>query len=348
MALIDELIHGLRNSRAISIEGLLDVTSILVTSRSNYRIGLGRLAVTDVFEELVFNPDGSKLMLDELKIAASQITHPGNLPEKIPVKVGGQHAVVRINEDGTMTPFGVVGSQYTVVQNESIVLDALAVVDSSENIAQLAYAGNGLGGRVFFVGVHFPPFSVSIAAHEEVFNRSMLIYSGHDGNWAHHCSFRFEEPGSGSVLDFVSIKSKHFSNVNERTSVAAANYRKMKALSDALLSDVQLMAQVQLPPKSPVTVELIGECAKASLTQNKLTDKNIEDLSLRIMDCYLSERHSGKRGFNGWALYTAFAEVDDENRARVEKDEGGLIMMRSKNFGSIRKKLRQSIISAHL
>ena len=320
MALIDELIHGLRNSRAISIEGLLDVRSILVTSRSNYRIGLGRLAVTDVFEELVFNPDGSKLMLDELKIAASQITHPGNLPEKIPVKVGGQHAVVRINEDGTMTPFGVVGSQYTVVQNESIVLDALAVVDSSENIAQLAYAGNGLGGRVFFVGVHFPPFSVSIAAHEEVFNRSMLIYSGH----------------------------KHFSNVNERTSVAAANYRKMKALSDALLSDVQLMAQVQLPPKSPVTVELIGECAKASLTQNKLTDKNIEDLSLRIKDCYLSERHSGKRGFNGWALYTAFAEVDDENRARVEKDEGGLIMMRSKNFGSIRKKLRQSIISAHL
>jgi hypothetical protein len=333
--------------RASNVEGLTDVREILEASHSNYRVGLGRLALTDAFGGIVTDGADEKIMADILKPRVEPFPLPGELPEKLPAQPGGVHASVRINPDGEMMMFGVVGSQYTVVQNESIVRDAQEIATASEGEGRLVFAGNYRGGRVFFAGVGFEPVSVDVGSYKETFRRALLVYLGHDGTLAHHYGYLFEDIHTGHVWHWFFEKKKHFSQVQDRVSVSTGKVRTLNYMSDVLIREVQEMATIQLPPNSEVLASLVDVCARSVTTQNKANAKQLEEFKAKIMSAYLNSQNSGRRGCNGWGLYTAFIEVDDVVRHRIEGNESGLKLMQKRQYVDSRNKVRHAIMASY-
>jgi hypothetical protein len=342
-----ELLQWLGARQAVNVEGLTEVEDILKKSHSNYQVGLARLALTDVHKNVLLNQRGEKLMADTLKNSQYD-TEPGVLPETLPALPGGKHATVRIDPDGELEFFAVVGSQYTVVQNETLVLDALEIARLSENEGYISYAGNFRRGRVFFTAVGFDPITVDIGSHKETFNRSLVVYYGHDGELAHHFGYRFEDIDTGQVLGWHVESNKHYSKVQNRVETAAGKVKSMKYLSDVLTLQVKEMAQIQLPPESEVTKRLMSFCLSHLTTDKKITSRNREGYEYQLRELYLSDAHSGRRGYNGWALYTAFVALDDRERSRMEGTEGGFKLMKNFNYAKNRNKVRHEIMSAFL
>ena len=172
------------------------------------------------------------------------------------------------------------------------------------------------------------------------------MYSGHDGDLAHHFGYRFEDIHTGQVVGWEVESNKHFSQVQNRVETAAGKVKTMKYLSDVLAIQVKEMSQIQLPPESDVTKRLMSFCVSHLTTHNKLTSRSKEGFVQRLQELYQSDAHSGRRGYNGWALYTAFVELDDSERARMEGTEGGFKLMQNFNYAKNRNKVRHEIMSA--
>jgi len=119
-------------------------------------------------------------------------------------------------------------------------------------------------------------------------------------------------------------------------------------LSDVLTIQIKEMAQIQLPPESEVTKRLMSFCLTHLIAHQKITPRNREGYEYQLRELYLSDEHSGRRGYNGWALYTAFVALDDRERDRMEGTEGGFKLMKNFNYAKNRNKVRHEIMSAFL
>jgi hypothetical protein len=338
------LLNQLHSRYAFSVYGMTDIESILRVSRSDYRIGLGRLALAGVDGSIVKNPDGGHVFFDVVRRITVGQGEDTRLPGRIDSDPGGSHGAVRIDADGSIRAFGTVGVQYTVVQNSEIVRDALDIVENSEEEAVLVYAGNYRGGRVFFVGIGFEPLVVNVGSFRETFHRHLVIYSGHDGNLAHHCASRFDDADLPGVIHWDSSSRRHFSGVKDRVSEAMKNLKRMKVLSDQLAQDVTLMAGIQLPPESSTTSSLIDFCASKIFSTGTASDSVLNYRRRRLKEIYMDSTFSGRRGYNGWALYRAYVALDEETRNSGE-DDGALKLMQKTNYGRLRIEVRHRILN---
>jgi hypothetical protein len=337
------LLNQLHSGHAFSVYGITDTETILKVSKSDYRVGLGRLALADVDGSIVKNLDGQHILFDVMREAPTAGAEELRLPDRIDSDPGGSHGAVRINRDGSIRAFGTVGVQYTVVQNSEIVRDALDIVENSDEEAVLVYAGNYRGGRIFFVGIGFQPLVVNIGSFKETFHRHLVVYSGHDGNLAHHCASRFDDADEPGVIHWDSSSRRHFSGVKDRVSEAMTNLKRMKELSDQLSQDVIAMARIQLPPESTATEELIEFCALKIFSTSTASDSVLKYRRKRLLEIYKDSKISGRRGYNGWSLYRAYVALDEETRNSGE-DDGALKLMQKTNYGRLRSEVRLRIL----
>lgn len=337
------LLNQLHSKYAFDVYGMTDIESILKASKSDYLVGLGRLALAGVDGKIVENLNGRRIFFDTLRETTREVENFYHLPEQIVSEPGGSHGVVRIDPDGMVQPFGTVGVQYTVVQNREIVRDALDIVENSEEEALLVYAGNYRGGRVFFAGIRFAPLVVKVGSFQEMFHRHLVVYSGHDGNLAHHCASRFDDFDAPGVIDWDCRRRKHYSGVKDRVSEAMQNLKQMKKTSDALAKDVISMAQIQLPPESEISQRIMEYCASKIHSNSTASPSRMKFRRQRLQELYISADISGKRGYNGWSLYRAYIALDEETR-HYGGEDASFKLMQNINYGKFRSEVRLRIL----
>lgn len=127
----------------------------------------------------------------------------------------------------------------------------------------------------------------------------------------------------------------------------------MQEISDEIVGDVAQLAQNQLPLDSSKFNELLDLCAAACTKRIKnLTTEEEEQRRLQIrksIEQAFSLRHSRRRGSNGWALYTAYLEVDDQTiqemlsrkRSRPSLHEHATS---TPAYGQLRKETRHALL----
>lgn len=341
----DRILEQAKCVAAFDVSGVSDADEILKMSRSDYAVRLGRLALADLDGKIVQNSDESHVYFDTPQEHLYKKQLPGPLPDQILSKIGGHHGVIRIDSDGLITPFTVVGVQYTVIQNKEIVNDALAIAEQSDKIAEVMYAGNERGGRVFFAGLGFVPLEIIFENFSEKFDRHLVIYTGHDGSLAYRTGWRFDDADAPGVIDWSTDRKKHYSHVKDRVAAAQDNIQKMKELSDNLVNEVRALAEVNLVPDKPSTEALINECAELIANCSTRSHMLIKDNKAKLRDLYMSAEYSGRRGYTGWALYRACATLDEHLR---ESGEGSpsLRLMTNESYGNSRRLVRQRILEA--
>jgi hypothetical protein len=350
---MSDLVHGVKErvlrqaswAAAVDVSGLSDADSILQRSHSNYVVKVGRLALADLDGNVVKNIDGSNVLFNEPEKRPRKKQMPGPLPDQILSEPGGNHAVVRIDPDGLITPFAIRGTQYTVLQNEEIVKDALAIAAEADNFADVMYAGNDLGGRVFFTGMGFTPLVINFDTFVEKFDRHLIVYSGHDGELAYRVGWRFDDADAPGVIQWESQKKKHYSGVKANVAEANRYIKKMNEISDKLVDEVRELADVHLPAELESTQELIDKCSDeiTKCTTNKFYV--VRDNKQKLRNLYLSFDFSGRRGFTGWALYRACMTLDEDLRMGG-RDSSYLQLMTAAAYGEARRKVRQLILEA--
>ena len=109
-----------------SMQGLQTIDAMLEASQADYQVLLTKIAVVDDEGNLVRNPDGSPVIVEDNK------------------------ATVRMNDDGSFSPLATVGNRYDVRQNREVLERAMAVVGASKGDAVIDTCGVLKGGARFF------------------------------------------------------------------------------------------------------------------------------------------------------------------------------------------------------
>ncbi len=105
--------------------------------------------------------------------------------EKMPVQVvggpvvPGKFATVRTSD---MTPLGIVGTRYSVVQNHDAFGFADNLVDSGE--AKYETAGSLFGGRKVFLSMELEHLDISVPGDDSDVKMFLLVANSHDGTGA--------------------------------------------------------------------------------------------------------------------------------------------------------------------
>jgi hypothetical protein len=302
------------------------VEEILMASGSDYHVGIGRLMIADTDGSVLMQPDGTLVSLDTPDLETVERSTVDFLPESYKCKSGDYRITVRENRDGSKVPFEVVRSQYSVTQNEELVNDALELVSSSGDAGSaLIYAGNYEKGRKFFVGSSIGDLAIDIGAYRETFVRTIEFATGHDRSLAHWTTYRYANPDTGVSLETIVKPEKHYRKVGRRVDLVVEVLQTVRADSAVLVDEVQQLAKIQLPRKSDKFALMLGMCAKvivpdsAKKPAHKVREER-EIVESAIRDMFNLERHSGMRGANGWALYTAFVEA----RLEIENSASGV------------------------
>lgn len=334
------------------ISGLSDVNEILEAAHARYDVVLCRLLMASLDGEVWTDSADSRLYFDQPSMKEIRPSEHVGLPESYQCVPGDARGVVRIDPDGRATSFGVVGSQYGVIQNAHLVSGALKLVEDSDgDLVGLQCAGTYDGGRKFYVSSRASTLTVDIGAYSEHFHRSVEYGTSHDSELGHYTLFLFSDPHTGSVLEHVLVKKKHTRRVWNAVSESQDALKQLRETSDALVKDVQQLAGIQLPPDSQRFGELLEVCAESvcGRIRDSSTDDH-EDAKASIKRLFL-ENHRNRRGSNLWALYTAYLEVDDQvlkgelsrKRSVPSLHQSSIT---SQTYGDIRRKTRSRLLKA--
>ena len=142
-----------------SMNGLQTIDAMLEASQADYQVLLTKIAVVDDDGNLIRNPDGSPVIVEDNK------------------------ATVRMNDDGSFSPFATVGNRYDVRQNREVLERAMAVVGASKGDAVIDTCGVLKGGARFFAGIDLGTLVIDPTGVNDRIARYLVVSHGHDGYW---------------------------------------------------------------------------------------------------------------------------------------------------------------------
>lgn len=310
-ATIERIFRNLKTSSAARIDGLTDPDEILTACWSDYQVCVTRLVAADTYGIPISAANGL-VLFDVLTNPSITRAETPALPLGISSLVGGSHGIVRIDRDGSVTPFGTIGVQYTVTPNRELVEDAQKFLDHPESSAGLVAAGNEHDGRVFYVVLgldpvvmanHVPPSS---PVHSESFDVGIGLFTGHDGSLPFHTVFFIQDPLTGLIYERDEIRIKHFSKANERRreNINFLEYR-VKERTTKFIEEVKYLGDMKLTDGSEALDRHIEVCVMAFSEIGKRRKEYVREEIRRL---FLSASHAGTHGLNAWALFTAFVE----------------------------------------
>lgn len=351
---LKELFRHFHSDGLHNISDLTDVEEILDIVGAQYKVALCRLMMATLEGEPWEDADNSHIYFDnptQTEIRPSAF--PG-LPESYRCQPGDSRGVVRINPDGSVIPFGVVGSQYGVVQNAHIVTDALKLIEISEGeVLGLSHAGTYDEGRKFYVASQAKSLTIDIGAYSETFHRSVEYGTSHDSELSFYTLFSFSDPHTGLVIEHVRVKRRHSRKVIDAVQSSQETLKNLQKISDEIVSDVTQLSQIQLPLDSDTFKKLLEICTIACTKRIKnLTTEEEQMRRVQIADSIkkaFSSSHRDKRGSNGWALYTAYLEIDDQTIKEVLARKRSSTSLHenatsSSSYGQLRQDTRHALL----
>jgi hypothetical protein len=277
--------------------------------RNSYReISSGKIALPEAvktFESAGFHaldyPKSSKIEFHPINEANSR------LASYYECETGSTRATVAFDSDGNPIVVGIVGSRYTVLQNEQVAGDALAFTSSSDSEFEFC------ASRAIVFGTP-SQFTIAMEILEpehqtengiQLQQRLVLVHS-HDTTIAYNHVWTIEGtiPGSEepTILGIHKVSIKHTKNIAERAALINETIGTSQEQYKLFVDEMNLLRSIEINQNNDLSsyFELITKNDKKKiehwLTQ-RYRKKYLEDIAPIL-------------GFNLWSLYLAVAFTD--------------------------------------
>lgn len=276
--------------------GLQTIDQMLEASQADYQVLLTKIAVVDNDGNLVRNPDGSPVVLED------------------------NRATVRLNDDGSFAPLATVGNRYEVRQNREVLERAMAVVGASKGDAVIDTCGVLKGGARFFAGIDLGTLVIDPTGVNDKIARYLVVSHGHDGYWP----IRYANTDVRAVCQntvIMGIKNaerlftaRHTRNADEYLNTAQEALEISTDWAKAFKIMAESMLDIPIPQSSQRVDKVLNTVFPIKLSESDQIRRNREQVTGTIRSLYASQKNAGGYGFNGWSMYNSIVEYLDHHR----------------------------------
>lgn len=277
------------------MKGLQTMEAMLEAASANYDVILTKVAAVDDSGELIRNPDGTPVVVDDGR------------------------ATLRQNNDGSFDALATVGTRYEVRQNREVLERALAVVGASKGDAVIDTCGVLKGGSRFFATIDLGAMVVDASGRDDKLCRYLVISTGHDGIWP----IRYANTDIRAVCNNTVVLAQK----SARRVFTARHTRNM----DSFVDDAREVLEISVLWQEEFTRN-INDLLAIRTHPNHLDEKVLEVVSPKkgnetkreqeyresvwdmLNQLYRNERNAGGFGPNGWSAYNAICEYLDHYR----------------------------------
>ena len=278
------------------MKGLQTIDAMLDASQADYQVVLTKVAIVDDNGNLVLNPDGSPVIVEDSK------------------------ATVRVNDNGTFNPLATVGNRYDVRQNREVLERALAVVGASRGDAVIDTCGVLKGGARFFATIDLGSLIIDPTGVNDKIARYLVVSHGHDGFWP----IRYANTDVRAVCQNTVIMglkeaervftARHTRNADEYMKTAQDALHISTEWAKAFKNQAELMLGIPVPQASQKVDKVLNLVFPASKDESDRQRRNREEINGTIRALYANQRNAGGFGFNGWSMYNSIVEFLDHHR----------------------------------
>jgi phage/plasmid-like protein (TIGR03299 family) len=238
----------------------------------------------------------------------------------VPVPFGGKVATVRIIP-GTdrLQVLGVVGKTYGVVQNETVMEKAYAVVgaDPTEG-AYVDTAGVLLDGTRFFSYIRLDDLVIDPVGINDVIERGLAIYTSHDGTVSVSYAFTDIRAVCRNTITFGIegakrvFKAKHTSGVHDAMDEAQAVLGVSTQWAKAFEKQAERLLSISFnQDRWDKVLNTVFPTPPSPTKQQENTAARTRD---KVRGIFEGPRNAENFGRNGWTMYNAIGEYLDHGR----------------------------------
>jgi len=269
---------------------------MLEASQADYQVILTKVAVVDDDGNLMHNPDGSVVIVEDSR------------------------ATVRVNDDGSFNPLATVGNRYDVRQNREILERALAVVGASKGDAVIDTCGVLKGGARFFSTIDLGSLIIDPTGVNDKIARYLVVSHGHDGFWP----IRYANTDIRAVCQNTVIMglkhaqrvftARHTRNVDDYLNTAQEALHISTDWAKAFKITAEQMLSIPVPQASGRIDKVLNTVFPIKKDETDLQRRNREEINGTIRALFANERNAKGYGWNGWSMYNAVVEYFDHHR----------------------------------
>ena len=278
------------------MKGLQTIDAMLDAAQADYQVVLTKVAIVDDNGNLILNPDGSPVIVEDSK------------------------ATVRVNDNGTFNPLATVGNRYDVRQNREVLERALAVVGASRGDTVIDTCGVLKGGARFFATIDLGSLVIDPTGVNDKIARYLVVSHGHDGFWP----IRYANTDVRAVCQNTVIMglkqaervftARHTRNADEYMKTAQEALHISTEWAKAFKSQAEMMLSIPVPQSSQKIDKVLNAVFPAAKDESDRQRRNREEINGTIRSIYANQRNAGGYGFNGWSIYNAVVEFLDHHR----------------------------------
>lgn len=273
--------------------GLQTPNAMLQAANADFDVILTRVAAVDGKGNLIYNADGSVLMIEDSR------------------------ATVRQNVDGSFSPLATVGMRYEVRQNREVLERALAIIGASNGDAIMDTVGVLKNGARFFATVELGGIVIDPVGVKDRIARYLVVSSGHDGVWPiRYANTDIRAVCSNTVVlglrqaERVFI-ARHTRNVDS-TIEDARNVLKISSdWGREFAAEAERMLSMPMPMGGKKLDSLINTVFPKTSDESIRQQKTRDNIHETIRSIYSNARNGARFGFNAWSAYNAIVEYLD-------------------------------------
>jgi phage/plasmid-like protein (TIGR03299 family) len=307
------------------MKGLQTVDSMLEAAQADYQVKLMQVAAVDQQGQLVRNPDGTPVLVEE------------------------SQATVRVNPDGTYDGLATVGTRFSIHQNREVLERALEIVGAANGDAVMDVVGVLDKGREFFATIDLGTLVIDPNGVKDKIMRYLIVRNGHNGK----IPITYANTDIRAVCaNTVKLGLKNANGIYKArhtpsSGLSIEDARIVLGMSVDWATNFKAMAERMLTiPVTETSGKLDRVINKVFPIKSNETDRqrrNREEIVALVHDLYGSPRNAGSYGQNGWSAYNAIIEYLDHYRV-AGPDERALTSMDDLSWVSRLKYQTQSAV----
>ena len=246
------------------------------------------------------DPEDSEIDFRPVNGASSRLT------EYYKCKTGSTRATIAFDSTGIATFIGLVGSRYTVLQNDEVAADALAFVSSSNNeMGFCAPHATSYGKESFFGILMNVLHSGQIIGNEVDVVQRLVLHHSHDTSFAYNHVWTVEcHLGSlgSAVVGMHKVKIKHTKNIGDRAQLITNTIAEIQEQYKKFIEDMDLFERIDLPELENDDQSEIDKYIKLFVEDTNWLTEKYKNKYFKEVGPFL--------GFNLRSLYLAVALTD--------------------------------------
>lgn len=285
-----------------SVKGAQDADTMLSIAQADYEVQLHRVAAVDEAGNLLRNPDGTPVIIDDSR------------------------STIRLNADHSYDALATVGTRYSVKQNREVLERALAVVGASRGDAVVETLGVLGGGRRFFATIDLGSLIIDPAGINDTIARYLVLSCGHDGVWP----IRYANTDIRAVCQNTVIMgleqaqrvfvARHTKNVDTALEDARAVLHLSVDWAIEFQDAATQMLRIPVPQHGHRIDQIIDTVFPAKPNETSAQQSNRLQVQEVVRALYGNDKNGGSCGFNGWSAYNAIVEYLDHYRKASPQD----------------------------